>query len=677
MNTTRLKVLAALALPTLFAGCAMEVPGDDVGAAEEELTMMAFPVTTVVMQPRGGVSVPAGCDRNRMVGQPLLSRTCPTPSNGWVDTNFLTDPYGTPIRDRNGDRFCLYEFRGSRYTQIGLPTDRGSDDIEFRTPSDWLEADCRAVVALGDTDDALETMAQGHQDAFLEHIAALDSLPQIPTWSSYEGYPRTTEVAILDSSTSSGPGDVEPRSGSSLHGRAVGLAIRNVVCPEGREGACPLDVTNYEVLDIDSSGGGSYGNVSKLATAIHRASDAAEGNLVINLSLGWHPDFALRNPDSETPAFKTQTLAVEAALNWARCHGALVIAAAGNSDDGPDVDSTSLLSDPMYPARLDQRRGWTCFGRRAEVEEPVVYAVGAVGPGDLDVANTRERAVAALVGPGHAVTFDNSEGNIDGDFRNIPVGTGSSFGAASASAVAALVWAYLPSLTPPQVMDIVRATAVDLGRRPDFRDRNDTGNVRRVSACNAVRRAYEEVCESNWYYRNYGWYFCRDVVDCSTPEAGTPEGPTGTNFDAMLDLATPRNIFFRPALGGDCGPGRYLGTDTQDYCPDLHFDNGMANPAGVSTQPGDDLCGACAVGVGSTGTTVVIGLDPSYTGSLTSPVLNYGNTSYGLGSTLSYASGGSMVSFKLPGVYYSAPASLSYMVSTTQSITSVLPVYSF
>ena len=505
----------------MLAGCAAEIGGVEGSASGVEGTADALvtrsvsvPSTRTTSTTRGTVSrvpatagtiapaarvppqipTPQGCDRTRVLGTLQYASACPAPTDArWRGTTLLPADHGTW-----GKPWCLYEYVGdpAQYSIAGLPNDKGSDDVLWRAPRHWLQADCRVVVELGASDEALETATPALQQSWRDQIGHVAKLPKLPSqgtgwldWYFSPDLPKPVRVAIIDSSRDSKSYEHQPTSGASLHGRTVGLGVWDLLCPEGPAGPCPISVKSYQALGLphhQESVTRGHGYIGDVAAAVQRArADAAGMRLVIVLALGFHRDYAVFG-DEETEALLMASHALYRAIEQAAGSGAIIVAAAGNTDGRQAAarlgTSAPPEPDPLFPAAFE-----------GEFGQNLVFAASAVDPVDRLVHNHREHAVAPLAGPGFSVTFDNQVANIDGDARLIPPRTGTSFGAMSTAAVAALVWAYRPNLTRSGVMNIVRQTAVPLDIDASFcPSGTECGKTRRVSACAALTRALQD-----------------------------------------------------------------------------------------------------------------------------------------------------------------------------------------
>ncbi len=667
-----LRLLAAM----LTLGCACVAPTDDVGAAGNELVFTAIEVAqpgpVIVARPRPRpptIQVPRGCDRNTLVGIPRYTSSCPAASGSWRGRTGLSG-----VRTVGRAPICVYEYVGSRsrWSLDGLPHDMGSDDVLWRAPHQWLEPDCHAVVPLADpsVEATLAAVTDAHEAAWRSHIDRVDHLPSIAGSSGAPNLPRTVRVAVLDDVRQSTWGETDFPVAGTTHGQSVALTIRDVLCPNGRDSVCPLDFKSYPVITEGVTGGGS---ILALAESIVRA--ARDGADVINLSVGFDEAFAWRG-DVETKAYFERAEVLRTALEYAGCRDAVVVAAAGNDGLGPSLPGRNVR--PMYPAAFAYENRHRCYGARNELSEPLVYMASGVGPADEDIANTRPGSVAELVAPAFAVTFDDPRPNA-GDER-LPLRTGSSFGAAGVSAVAALVRAYWPDARAAEVMEVVLGSAVDLDRPANICNSRPQSlcDAHRVTACGALQGALDEVCSDSRYYWSCAW--ARWGLRCDTPAAGAPTGPVGTAFDPSV-VATMLSSSFRSVGPGTCEASTVQQNGSQGHlCPDEAYDNGINDPGSLTEQPGDDPCRVCGMTVASDDPddwAVVIGLEPELAGQLSSPVLRVGDESYALGDeTIAAAASGRVVALPLRSFAYTpASATLSFQNGSGKALSSQLPVW--
>jgi subtilisin family serine protease len=167
---------------------------------------------------------------------------------------------------------------------------------------------------------------------------------------------------------------------------------------------------------------------------------------VINLSLG-----GLRDPAD--PRRDTFSRAEAAAVAYAYAHGALVVAAVGNSDQAPRTPWPYA----SYPAALPHVLGVGAIGRDGNVpafsdRDPIYTDIAA--PGE-DIVSTLPRALTARNGA------CADQGYSPCGPKSYRVASGTSFAAPQVSAAAALVLGTNPSLAPGQVTTVLERAAAD------------------------------------------------------------------------------------------------------------------------------------------------------------------------------------------------------------------------
>jgi subtilisin family serine protease len=173
----------------------------------------------------------------------------------------------------------------------------------------------------------------------------------------------------------------------------------------------------------------------------------ARGAQVINLSLG-----GLRNP--RNPSEDTYSPVERNAIDYAYRHGAVLVAAVGNSDDAP----RSPWPWASYPAAL-----------------PHVIGVSALTPsGGVASFSNRDRVYNDISAPGQGI-FSTlplamtklrpacvDQGYSDCGPDEFVHAAGTSFAAPQVTAAAAVLLALKPSLRPDQVSNILERTASDM-----------------------------------------------------------------------------------------------------------------------------------------------------------------------------------------------------------------------
>lgn len=287
-------------------------------------------------------------------------------------------------------------------------------------------------------------------------------------------------VAVIDSLPEA---DVDGRSD---HGETIGALISGVQCPTGAPCTPTVDyrlaLPRFGLHGEDWDNGGYYGSQGELAKAIYGAvrtwkDSTTGGHLVLNLSVGWEP----RMFDATTPRadLDAPVRAVHDALQYASCQGALVIAAAGNATG--DACQSGALAPALWEGVLAPDPT-VCSNAFQVVSDPttarLIYAVGGLRHDGQPLASTRPGGKPRLFAPGFLAVFDGPD-------PTTPM-SGSSLSAASASAVASLVWSRNPGLTPAAVIQRLADSALPL-TPPTAANFGVGGTARRISACRAVK----------------------------------------------------------------------------------------------------------------------------------------------------------------------------------------------
>lgn len=290
--------------------------------------------------------------------------------------------------------------------------------------------------------------------------------------------------------------DTIPQGGvtnpTSDHGLIVESVVEAFACP-GAD--CTVDVQHQLGLPRTNQGinvvqGGVIGLQSDLARGIFFAVEDyldlgqnAPEHLVINLSVGWEPSlFSGQDPTDATPAVDT----VYDAIRYARCHGALVIAAAGNSN-GLVCDEQALApgrwEESLAPL---QQSDCDAVGVSNGVFDsanyaPLVHSVGGLDGLEDPMPGTRENGMPRLAAPATHGVADLGAGPVE-------VRTGTSIASAVAAGAASLVWAHNPDLSPSQVMGALYSMGHDVGTETaGFGAYGGGSDVRRLDTCRALK----------------------------------------------------------------------------------------------------------------------------------------------------------------------------------------------
>ena len=512
-----------------------------------------------------------------------LARTrdeaCPAASVGADGRWALQDTSGVSGRTRS----CQYQWS----SDVGASPDAAVlSALESQAAIETLEPDCEVVAVSG---EAIDVTWPNLQDAFFVQAERLAALP------SGEAAPAPVRVEVIDAAVTRRDPDGEPSFGRSGHGRAMGLIISKLACP-APGASCRAEVASTLALPLiatpdgverDTLNGGYYGSLGDLSSAIDEAVtdwrlNALEHRLVINLSLGWEESHggAYSDDPSSLPA---PVLSVWEAIARARCHGAVVVAAAGNRVEGPDSET-----GPTYPAAwamntVPSEAQCASLGAPSvssyDEDAPLVYAVGGLESNDKDLSIGRADARPEFVAPAaHAVVADGA-----GDHSVLQTGT--SVAAAVTSAIAAVVWSYRPDLSAEQVMEMVYEGGADIGRPATFcLDGSDCGAARRVSMCGAV----QEACET-------GLGSCpASVPACARLPGGRVARPEPVALPAA-PVVSAQAIVPQTHVGWPCNGLLYADPDfvTENPCPASQF-QGPSAVAAVAPQPSaPPICPHC------------------------------------------------------------------------------------
>lgn len=529
---------------------------------------------------------PATCepDHGRVYVGVAVGASCPAVPVGapWTLYTFAG-------RTADGRRICRYTFTGPGYATLA--------EVGTLPSAIALDMECPATVPLS---DPLAHVFSSYSLSYNRQMERASSLPYVT-----KTLPATVRVGILGSSVDSGPSDVEPMFGNNAHERAVGMAIRQMTCPRGRahaSSACIPEFKNYLALTLSGGelavGGGDYGYMSTLAMKLDQMvnrwiADGRPHDLIANMSLGFHPAYV--EDGSYVSAVPTAITvghpagqAVRAAIQRARCEGALIIAAVGNASNNPSEVSNV---GPVLPAAWAAERTRCLVGSIMEERPyPLLYAAGGVDGADAPLLLRRDNADTELVAPAFEVMPDNAPANPDPTVY-LPPMTGSSFGAAGLTAAASIVWGYRPTLSPDQVIDVVYENAQGLGLPPADVCEGVCQPTRRISICRTVVDAALDACSG-------AGVLCPRLPTCSIIGAGAGTNPS---------VATPppgATIVEDP--GWEIVPDGAMCASTQVYadpaaepseawCPAEHFDGFSDHPFTVEGQPEPKGCPACMV----------------------------------------------------------------------------------
>jgi subtilisin family serine protease len=256
--------------------------------------------------------------------------------------------------------------------------------------------------------------------ASVVHAAARVTIAVIDTGADLSAPDLAAKAPTTWSVISNGPAVTDTLGHGTFVASLAGGAVANANVLDGFGGDARLMVVQA------ASDGNDFTDVTEAAAIVWAVDHGAQ---IVNLSLGG-----------------SQTSQVEQnAIDYAAQHGALVVAAAGNTGRSPA---------PMYPAALLPGIGLvvgasTAAGTRAPFSSNAPY-VDLLAPG--------QRVLGALSSASPAATFPRAR--LRGAGAGLyGYGSGTSYAAPEVAGTAALVWAANPSLTAAQVIGILRRTA--------------------------------------------------------------------------------------------------------------------------------------------------------------------------------------------------------------------------
>jgi hypothetical protein len=451
------------------------------------------------------------CPPNQWVGYVLVPRaTCAAPGRAhggrWLTSRPFADSGDTELA-----RYCVYRFA----PDPGVSPQNA--DVGALPDVDWmrLERDCDVVAPLApDYEKAHEAKAEG----YAAQLGVADN------WMLPAGLARI-RVAVVDAGPDNNLGG--PSIDRTSHAETVGALVMSIACRHGVGPGCAATIKNHLALprvsryETDTVRGGHYGSLLEAAQGIYAAvasflSAGTEDHLVINMSFGWDGQWGGRDPrTTRLPARLVHEVA-----RYATCKGALLVGAAGNRNV-PDVDG------PMFPAAWEAEAA-TCGPASATTYTPLVHAVGALDGGDQMIPTARPGATPRVEAPGMQAAVYVLDDQNDTLYRT-RVLTGTSMAAAAASGTAALIWGLRPDLAPADVMELVYASGVRIGRFATFGLNGALAEQRRLSVCGAVRAA----CKG-------GGGLCPQSIDALVPCPDRPAGQDpGPDWDVVLDLMYP------------------------------------------------------------------------------------------------------------------------------------------
>lgn len=464
-------------------------------------------------------------------------------------------------------------------------------------------SDCEVVFEQSLEEDALWSALDPDIERLFHHAVgrAGPSDLDLPTT---EGVRAPVVVAVVDSMPHSAPAD--PRS---EHGGLMAAMIDDIACPDPNAGCAVstvygLGLPRVAPGQVDLVRGGVFGSQADVAKSIYNVVKTWETTdwggdvpkLVINLSLGWEGAFFGGEGGMSTHAVHS----VHVALEYASCHGALVIAAAGNQGH-------LCTAGPLMPGAWEQH-GAPGATRCAELGapaptatagyRPLLYSVGGLTHEGASMPGSRvdgmpRLAAAAVHAPG------------GGDSTAL---TGTSVASAVGSAAAALIWSYAPHLSPAAVMGSVYRSGTARPKTADYIGPGSANQtVRAINVCAALEDACARPAAS-----------CPALpLACLSAPAPLTLADLFTQIDALVaDHQVQPNFGSASTCASVCGlPAISYGVrETTSSCPDL------PTPTLPYTEPQPTQVGCPNCTLNLSKHTVHASLDPAYDGAGTADV---------------------------------------------------------
>jgi len=484
------------------------------------------------------IDITNGCSNSNWVAiKTKTSQSCPKAENWSVRSLFKEN---TTIRNLSLENYCTY-------TEIKTTIDRNQkvpEELKKLIEQGLIEnnpqKDCFVITSLASTiaPDVTSTL---HKQLMVQ--SGKIDLPPIKN----ELYP--VRMAILDTlpTREYSPSNAPTRSS---HGVSLATIAENLLCDDSSD-SCYAHLTSRLALAYSSDKrdkdysvyrddirGGFFGSLTDLASAIRNETIAwksyePRSRLVLNLSLGWN-SLIWSGAGTQPETYLAGVKGVYSAIEDAVCHGALVIAAAGNKGNSKVEDQHPMLPAAWQdiPSPSDKRCNYL-LDKQFEGNNgkgSMVYGVSAIDSVGRSLTNTRSNAKSRFSAYGDHAIVETS-----GALNNTVL-TGSSVSTLLVSSIASMVWAHRPELTSSEIMELIYKSGDNLGIPADFYG-NASGTdilMHRASMCSALKYACNGLpcgnsinqCPWNQYFSNLNStslvttsadqsYLLSDIASCS------------------------------------------------------------------------------------------------------------------------------------------------------------------
>ncbi|MEO1481323.1 MAG: hypothetical protein AAFU77_04405 [Myxococcota bacterium] len=508
----------------------------------------------------------------RFIGTKVLSDDeCPKPASGHFEVRQLfgdssTAPNDLPPALR---RYCLYETKLGSIKDTTAPPELTA--LLGPLTLEVVEPDIAAVGAHASLRDINNPRLRKEFD---EHTGRVHMFPAVS---------QSTPTLVLADTlmTQDANGDHDMDRGNSWHGFGLWQMARQLLCNDhgclgfGRsELAMPYRNTSSGVV-VDPMGG-AFGTISGLSEVVYRSVQESGERLVLNLSLAWDPRYG------QGTFVHPSVASAKDALAYARCQGAVIIAASGNSVGG------SASSGPLLPAAWSELEAPNEVECATEYEgsvfpsvlpsvfngRPLVFSVSGVDGRGQDLANAQRLSRAPIVAHGDRGVGDD----------RLDAMTGSSVSCLVVSSIATILLALEPDLSAEDVMGLAYGSGSPVG----YADYEYVSSVpmesRRVTVCDTLAH----YCDA---FGN-----CDEKPECSVWKRNLPEEPAQEMDKLFAGKVIDAPNTLPPTQLADCG-ARILHADDPSIlsstpCPDLQFYNQLAMPW-TDPQPNEPRCPNC------------------------------------------------------------------------------------
>lgn len=350
---------------------------------------------------------------------------------------------------------------GTRGTYPAVPDDPyfgGADPADF-DPQQWGPRVINAPQAWG------RPQATG----FGVKVAVLDTGLDVsaPSAGVHPDFDCPGKVEVAPGAVAVGSGGIDDIDGHGTHvAGIIGACTNNGV---GTVGVAPdSTLLPFRVFSDDDNynGDGNNNDRDDLADAIRNATDAGAHVISMSLSygLGLPLSGAIGAIHDETPINFTPLPEIDAALEYARENGVVIVAAAGNDTTNQICDYPAYAEDVICVVATDPRglRTWYSNGpvklNDDRTPGPSVAAPG--GTETIAFCNVYQENVLSTYSREH----DNIACSIDDGYQTI---NGTSMATPHVAGVAALAWDRLGAVRTPDnaaiVSDAILRGAKDLG----------------------------------------------------------------------------------------------------------------------------------------------------------------------------------------------------------------------